>query len=413
VRRTVLLAILLALSACSTKVMTPTLSPMEPRTPTFAPSPTPGQPTASATEQAPSQSPSAEWRLVSEGSNLRLEWSPGIRHLLVSDERNWPDPASSLHVVTASGDVITSIDDAAHGLWIDANRFFAYRRSTLPEVRSLGMARAFLGSLSSGEVVELEAPFGDTLSNGLGAVALAGFREPVGDIEQLEYVVWSGDDISEPRPGYSVAWSLLGDMMAVLHPITRTRGIDGWLEVVSWPELEPVFEDESRTVIGEVWFDPAGEYVAFPTFTDEHPIEYFIHVVDLASSEVVQIPIDGHTGFQWNAASEIVALSARNSIDRYFPAGELIASEPVEAFTIIKSSADGSTLVLYEGEETVTLAVGQVGALANFPLPDGVFVGDIRVRLSPDGDHLAIVTQLEAQIGSSREQLYILEVGTN
>jgi hypothetical protein len=286
----------------------------------------------------------------------------------------------------------------------------AYRRSALPPGRQRDLARAFIGSISSGDLVEIDAPFGDLLSNGFGAVAVARLREPAGDIERPDYIVWTGEEASEPMPGYPVGWSPEGDMIAVLHPITPTRGISGWLEIVSWPGLQPIFEDESRTVISEVWFDPGGKHVAYASVAGDGrdaPLEYFIRAIDVASREVAGIPIDDHTDFRWNAASEIVALSGHNSIDTYTPTGEPIASDQVDRYWIIKASADGSTLVFYEGEEDVSVAVGRPGAIAEIALPDGE-LGN--VTLSPDGDHLAIVVALPAPTGSSREQLYVLDV---
>jgi dipeptidyl aminopeptidase/acylaminoacyl peptidase len=389
------LAVVLTVSACSTSAIGPTPTPRA--------TPTHSQPTTSATAPAPSPSPAAEWRLIGDGSSLQVEWSPDGSHLLVSDVQSSPESRTTLNVVDLEGEVAASIDDASHGEWLDADHFFAYRDSTKPKVRKLGTASAFFGSLQSGDVDEREAPFGSALGNGRGAVALAG------DPEQPSFVVWSGEDVSQPRPGYPVAWSLAGDRIAVLHPSGSMRGVSGWLEVVSWPEMETVFEDQSRTVISDLWFDPAGQYVAFPTFSEERPtpLEHLINVVELSTGQLTKIPVNDHTGFRWNAKGEIVAQSALERVDVYTPTGQQVSSQPIDDYTGIRASADGSTLLLFAEDENedVTMAVGQVGGLVPVALPEEGKVSSF--SLSPDGDYLAIV------IGGSRQGLYVRDVGTD
>ncbi len=312
--------------------------------------------------------------------------------------------------MTPDGEAIVSIPDASRPAWFDVDRFFAYRHSTIPVPTTPGGAPGFLGSIASGELVEIEAPFGSALSNGHGAVALARLSEPSGGGgARPDYIIWNGGDkASEPNAGSPNVWSSTGEMLAVLHPVNRAHSSEGWVEVVSWPNLDSVFEDGSRTVANEAWFDPTGDHVAFTSVTGEGtgPFEYFINVVDLTSLDTVRIPIDDHTDFRWNSSGEIVALSGHESIDTYSPGGELINSEAVERFWIIEASNDSSTLVFYEGEDDLTISIGTLGALVDVELPEGLLSG---VELSPTGNRVAVL-MANPQSTNDNQVLYLRDL---
>jgi len=394
VLRIVILVLLgAATSGCAAVVQTPAPTRLSAVSPTISPAPSrTAQPTTRPSPTAsPLPSPLTGWRLLLEGSNLEPIWSPDGTHLLVSATRTFPDEVAAVYVLTPDGESVASVSDAALPVWIDSDRFLAYRWSTKPYRGESNHAPAFVGSIRSGQLVEFEAPYGWTVSNGLGAVAIGRAREREDEIARTDYIVWTGgDDATESRSGYPIRWSIEGDMLALLHPVTPTRGIGGWLEVVSWPGLDTIFEDQSEPVIFRARFSPTSEHVAYFDFVGDAPgpYNYFIYVVDLKSSETIRIAIDDHTDFRWNASGEIVALSAYGSIDTYSSAGDLIASEPVDPYVMIEASADGSTTLFSEGEEATAVSVGTVGSLVNIPLPEGTMP---RLALSPNGDHVSVV----------------------
>ncbi len=333
-------------------------------------------------------------------------WSPDGRHILVSAELTVPDAAAEVYLFTSEGDPVSELPDATLPFWLDSERFLAYRHSTRPMPDQPAVASAFLSSVARDDVIELVAPFGSATSNGQGAVAIGRLREAP-RIERPDWIVWTANEfVSQPRPGFPVTWSALGDLVAVLHPITATRGIAGWLEIVSWPDLTTVFEDPERTVIDYALFDPQGHHVAFEKLSREGETQFAhsIVVIDLRKLSATDIPVGEHTTFRWGEDSTLIVLNAHASVETYSPTGERLAATPVDQFAIVETSSDGSTLMLYEGEEDEAVYVGpNADALEEILLPEGEEKG---VTLSPDGERLAVVLA-DPSSGGTSDLLYL------
>jgi hypothetical protein len=266
---------------------TTSVAPMASPTPSPAPSPT--QIPSSTPRPTPTTTPDplagTGWLTLAHTSYWAIDWSPSGEFLLFRSSHK------VLLIRAADSQTVRTYDAPndswAGSTWVDDSAFILYIRETTSQ---MSVGHGVLGTIANAVVTEVDVPtleYAETdiypvgTSNGHGAIA---YRT---DVSQTEcgfqpcwrYRVWTRDGLTQEVPGLPVAWSTDGTRLAVIHqrvesPATSKNhgyaagwdGYTGWLEVLSWPNLESVYRDRRLMANENLNFDPAAEHVAFRNF---------------------------------------------------------------------------------------------------------------------------------------------------
>jgi dipeptidyl aminopeptidase/acylaminoacyl peptidase len=370
---------------------TPVTSPPQPSFPTEGPSPTANPQTA-----RPIATPAAglSWQRIGGADGVEPLWAPDGGHILLALET--ANATVDLVLVRSDGTEIARYSGYRDAVWLNNQEFIAYQSSGIPEVRNeFALVQAILGNASDGRTQEVTFPCCEPVGNGNGAVAVVRFLpEQQRDVARPRYAIWSDGGLSEEREGYPFAWSPGGEMLAVLHPSEATRGVEGWIEVISWPTRETIYADEAARQVGGLTFDPSGNYLAFPYASRDadgnDSLE--LNIVTLADGSVAAIPLAGlRLAYAWEAESNILVSDIDGgTFSRYRPDGSVVDQRNSDAPTIISSSDDGSTVFSYERDEfdiESGFEIDRNGRTMPLELPDGSFE---EADVAPDGRHIII-----------------------
>jgi hypothetical protein len=249
------------------------------------------------------------------------------------------------------------------------------------------MTPAIIGKASDGTTSNVTLPCCDALGNGHGAVSTSWFLPNLNGIEQPQFVVWSGGALTDPQPGYPMAWSAAGDKLAVAHPFAQENITAGWMEVFAWPGLQSILKGDRTTAIAQrTFFDPSGNYVAYEdaAVTGQNTVVE-VDIVALATGDVVKIPTQGnHMSFAWGAQSQMLVSDAAG-LATYSTDGSKLGSEPFSG-TIFGASG-GSTVLLLDSTNVMTVwPTGDTVSLPTVPESETTF------WLSPTGKRLFVIS---------------------
>ena len=307
-------------------------------------------------------SPTGEWLLLRRGSHVSL-----IR-------------ASDMSLVRQY-----ELSDAEYGNsvdWIDSESFLLYSSETTP-----GMSgKAWRSSVTSTDLSEAKIPLDgeDTLSyaqglaNGRGAIAFTTgneYDQSCATDECPRFQVWTDGSVSDVIKGWPAAWSPDGTRLAVVRPLPETSvsngnghivaaGVNfdyGWLEVLSYPDLQPVYANRDINVADiEMAFSPSGRHLRVKGPRQDE-------ILDLETTKLTQAPAD--LPICWYVDDNLVMSDGRDLVE-YSLDGSIVQRWDDMGDGPLAASADG-TLVVTTDHYTDATAVNTVrdGQAVSFPLP--------------------------------------------
>lgn len=336
-----------------------------------------GQPSAVA-----SPATVGEWKILAASDVADADWSPDGRWLIIWDDVvNGAPQDHHLRLDDAQGNLVRTLD-GDRAIWLDAGSFVLVRSGA-----------SFLGTVDSDALTPISGTFPKgVVSNGHGALAYASGAPDAAE----QYVVWTRDGTSDPRPGRPLAWSRDGSRLAVWHrvdTVVQTREPSGWLEVVGWPDLRPIAAVRDQAV-GAIPapFDPSGRYLPF--FAGR------LYVLDLTTGSVRAVgPAGASNQFAWDRASNLVIADGNGSVTIYDVGGASLGVE-TNVGDSVTASADGSTVALYFSQGRQQLVLLGDGEPRSITAPGPV---QPEPRLSPDGSKLVVV----CAVGSGVEVLLL------
>lgn len=344
--------------------------------PTVADSPPPTAPTTPITSPA--------WLPVSATGGITPHWSPDGNYLLLDEQDE-----SSVVLVGLDGQIIGAYDGYVQPTWLSNDEFVAYRESAMPgSPKRLVMADAIIVNAIDVSIRTTTFPCCDPLGNSHGAAATTWSLADEAGVPQPQYSVWLDGLVTDPQPGFPIAWSPDGEKLVIAHPVTPQDITDGWMEVVGWPGLQSIFRGDRTSETGlKTPFDPTGHYVAHAGVVgsgDQTVVS--VDVSNLDTGEATQIPTQGnHMSFAWNAEGEVL-VSDSAGLTEYTPDGVQVAAMSFSG-TIVGSSSDGSTVLLIDDGGALTTYPNGV----TFPLPTTP-ESETTFWLSPTGKGIFIIS---------------------
>jgi len=382
----------------------PTSETTEPSGATSSPeaSAVPPSQTTGVVSPSPSAQPSlvpGAWREVGSGAGVMPIWAPDSQHLLllitpVNPIGATANPPEEVHLLDRAGSVLASFIGMVEPVWLDADTFVGYD-ADFDQGSGFGPVPGKIVNVTDVVPLSVMLRCCQPISNGHGAVAVTRFLPEINDVLRPRFMITEDGAESQERDGWPLVWSAQGDRLIVLHPEEPTRGNEGWLEVVSWPDDQSIFQDDSSRTIGGAAFDPTGAYVAYRySFSDDSGQSHSeVDIVNLETAQIVRIPVLGNSTFYaWDSTGQLlVASSGDRSIAAYNPDGTLVATRQVTRPVILIGSSNGQTLLSYEvsnSDSPMNLRLLDGPDEAN---PVGVPQGEIRaIYLSPDGDQMLL-----------------------
>jgi hypothetical protein len=327
-------------------------------------------------------------------------WSPDSNHLLVSLSskviETGVDPIYGFEVRDRHGSLVQKVLGQDPAGWLDETHILAFQGlgDSFDEPGYSKNAHASILAIDGSPPTPVDIAYGDgQLLSGHGEVALPRFLgHPAPNVSKYEFRVWSPAGTSAVHSGYPFAWSPDGTKLAIWHGFEPTRGPAGWLEVVSWPGLETLYEDEPHQTIGNASFDPSSAHIAFERSADEtdvYPPNY-LRIAALDGEPPVDLPPNPpQTGISSLWVGEMLhTIAFGSNVEQVWDTkGELIDERaPVAPFA--SSSRDGSTVVYWNVGEpsgsSDSFFVVRDGLQATYDVPSShhYISGD---GLSPDG----------------------------
>lgn len=382
------------------------------------PPPTPGGPPATdsvtpAVSPTPIGGPSDAtaapegWLPLAQAPDAVGTWSTDAAHVLVGlSMPGGPPEAHGVRLMTRDGQQVSEFEQVTDPVWIDDERFVAYRldwrqdesgawfAETGPNGERL--ATVLVGTTTSDGLTESELPVEPAISNGGGALAVTRFDEA----GRAEFAVWENDAITDWRPGQPMHWSTAGDRLAVIHSSDSGPAAEGWLEVVEWPGLSTTWSSDPALRVADARFDPSGHFIAYaeyleqPTQPRQPPaFDLIVRIVALATGDVGAFKALENGDFAWDAQGELIVVGFdSHQATWYDRRGTLIAQEGVVGPNVI-ASADGSSVLFYDAElDRPPVQVMRGGDLRVLGSP-GTLAGP-SPRLAPDGSGLLVVVRL-------------------
>jgi hypothetical protein len=324
-----------------------------------------------------------------------LVWSPDSAYFFDSRSTLMAShPISGFEIRSKDGVTVSTKSEATPVGWVDSRHVLAYTGlgSSFDETGYAANAQAVVVGLDGSQAIENIPYRGGPLTSGYGPVAIPHCDgEDAPTVPKCDFVVWSNGQLSETRPGYPFEWSRneKTPTLAVLHPLEPTRGIEGWLEVLSWPDLGTVYEDQPHEQIGTAYFDPHGDFIAF----EKSEPDAHVRIATTWGTKPFDFPESELGRWFWTqyAFNVIDNAGVMRSWDGL---GNLVAIRPAPA-AFARSSDDGRT-VLYWNDE-----VGNGSALTHFAVAANDTTTDVTLpsapvyfpgNLAPDGSAIALVS---------------------
>ena len=298
-----------------------------------------------------------------------------------------------IDLMTAEGTVIRSFQgDTAD--WIDDDRFlvFRYERSCQAPCSSEPWSVnyqsngepagvALLGSVTSEELTPVQLPEGRWIAgNGHGNLSFS-----YDDDIESEYSIWSPAGVTASGEGFAQSWSHSGDRMLILHPNDQYGpGTYGWLEILSWPELDRLYADPEADFVWMPAVSPSGNLVAYPPVIGDS----LVRVGDVRAATVADydIPLGSYV---WDADERLVQVTPRgNGVRIYDREANLIEFQRRDVGDAIVASADRSTIVFFHSDEarrsTDRISILRANDWSELPLPslNGL---NAQPQVAPDG----------------------------
>jgi hypothetical protein len=265
--------------------------------------------------------------------------------------------------------------------WIDSDSFLLYSAGTTSGLSGM----AWRSSVTSADLIQTDIPldeednlsFAQGLPNGRGAIAYTTGDEndeSCGSYDCPRFRVWSDGATSDAIKGWPVAWSLDGTRLTVVRPLPQAGAVHGdahvaaagtyydygWLEVLTYPKLQPVYSNRDVHVADiDMEFSPSGRYLLVESTHDE--------VLDLQTQKLTQAPADWP--IYWYGDDELITSEGRDLV-AYALDGSVVQRWDDMGDGPLAASADG-TLVVTTDHDSAPTAVNIVrdGQAASFPLP--------------------------------------------
>lgn len=313
---------------------------------------------------APTAVPDTGWIELAPQAGVSASWSPDSDWLLVTGY------TEILLVDGRSGEIVRTYERVAGmasrgAVWVDGERFLIVHQRPDDEEVHDGMAVAQIGRVDSDDLVDVEVPVGYGRGFGSGLPYVAMVDGGAGAIAFLTtddrkrgcgpdgcwtYRIWTSGGTSNERSGLPITWSPAGDRLAVIHKdrlrSDRQAGMgagfrpyQGWLEVVSWPDLRTVFADRHIVVQENSGFDPTGRLLASQMGD--------LRVVDTSAGTVNDLEVGAYWWDPvWDSAGNLMVANEDGDVTTFSPDGEEVSVFDGTAHRIV-GSADGSVQLGY------------------------------------------------------------------
>ena len=344
-----------------------------------------------------------QWQEVGQTqAGIFPNWAPDSNHVVLDFQA--ANEYDRFDLLDRTGTAVGNWSALTDMFWLNNDTVEGYEADSLPPWNDQGqyqMVAARSISVSNPTPVPVMIPCCQPVSNGHGAVAITRLLpDKVQDLPRPRFVVWHDGVQSEEREGQPIAWDLAGDRLIVIHPTQpEVHGLpEGWMEVLRWPDLTPVFQDDPSIVIGDAAFDPTGNYATYldPNGYQPSGPPPDIHIIDLDSGATAKISLAGASyagalaSYVWNDQGQLLVLpGGTRNIATYLPDGTLVSTTPSTA-TSLQASANGQTIVAstdFVSERTSEYGMIRGGVTQPLTLPVARSYG---VGLSPDGTQLFV-----------------------
>jgi dipeptidyl aminopeptidase/acylaminoacyl peptidase len=352
-----------------------------------SPSVTKSQPPASSLPTATASvtpAPTTDPRAVSftKGSSLgEVRWAPDGKTFALLDESQSADLAV-IHFFSRAGKSLGDIP-GRNLAWIDANRYIVLR---WPDADP-GAAQAFIGRVGQTVLTQIPGVYGygeDMLGNGHGAVAL-----PLPSVNE-QYVVWSDGRLSQPRPGWPVAWSNDGQELAVLYD--DQSAVQSWFYVVGLAGQRIAAVDVGEPVEGlQVLFSPDGRNVALSAGPGSLPC-----ILNIPTGRTVSMGSAPAISIAWASDTRLLTV-APDPIPRFLTEWDLAGKSvqiPAQAGDLVSVPNAGVVALVQEDLSDLTGAPGALVLLDPPKEPTRIgFAGQIGLPYwSPDGKIAVVIS---------------------
>ena len=352
-----------------------------------------------------------EWQKVGAGAGVFPTWAPDSNHLLV-DVQN-ANEFDQVALLDRSGNSVANIKSVVEPIWLTSDAVEVYEGGSVPDYAQRDHYLTAPGTsivASDGTASPVSLPCCEPLPNGHGAVAFTRFLpEKVTDIQRPRFVVWQDGVESAESDGYPVAWDVAGDTLLVIHPTQANwREPEGTLEVLSWPGLAPLYQDDPANAIPRAEFDPTGRYVSYDYYYSDASNSWHdeIHVIDIGARSRVAIPVPDYPqargGYVWDDQSRLLVMSPDNlTLTTYLPNGTQVDQTSFDNATFLQASANGATILATQygdDENPSNLQLLRAGTSKPLTLP----LHEVqRIYLSPDGTQVLVTAYSPADDGDA------------
>jgi hypothetical protein len=377
-----------------------TASPANPTTiPTASPSARP--PATPSRPPTPNPLAGTPWKRIGYYP-MAVDWSPTGEWLLLRTGDQVELHRGSDMFAVRSYDAPNV--EYAQSDWIDEDSFLLYSANLSPTDELTGLA--WLGTVTTeGLTGPVDVPmaeesgyFIDGLGNGHGAIAFSNTGErddSCGARVCPTFRIWTVDSTSATLRGQPIAWSPLGDRLAVIHPrfaATNTplgigagvAGLRGWLEVLAWPSLETIYKDvRLETDAAELAFASSGRYLIVQPYDRE--------ILDVEEDRLRSL--HGYGDCAWDAIERLICANGADvvAID---PDLQLLERWPDAAGVSIDAAPNGQLVVIAHysdgGSRPGSVTLLSANALTTIDVPEAYAGWQLYPLPGPDGQSLAM-----------------------
>jgi hypothetical protein len=243
------------------------------------------------------------------------------------------------------------------------------------------------------------------LGNGHGAIAFRmddGGDASCSSDDCPRFRIGTATSESAPIDGWPTAWSLDGNLLAVVEPLSESGFArlgndvygagnyfdDGWLEVLSYPSLTPVYSNKNIVVNDiDMAFSPSGRYLQLESTPDQ--------ILDLQSQTLTKAPSAWPT--YWYGNDELITPDGRDLV-AHSVGGNVVQRWKGAGDGPLAASADGRLAVTTDHERTPkSVTVIQDGQMSNYSFPFLVGLDDVNLVMpTPANDGRSTILMTEA-----------------
>jgi len=361
-------------------VASPSTQPPQSSQPVTSSQPPTSSPTAATATSSATPAPTTDPRAVSvtTGASLgEVRWAPDGSTFALLDQ-----VPAVIHFFSRAGKSLGDVPGRNMG-WIDATKYIVLR---WPD-SDPSAAQAFIGRVGQTVLTQIPGVYGygeDMLGNGHGAVAL-----PLPSVIE-QYVVWSDGRLSQPRPGWPVAWSNDGQELAVLYD--DQSAVQSWFYVVgpSGQRLAAVNLGEVAEGL-QVLFSPDGRKVALSVGPDLTPC-----ILDIPTGRTVSFGSWARS-IAWASDTRLLTIPADSTKPMSLEAWDLAGKPvqiPAQAADRVGVSGTGVVAFVQEDPSGITGAPRALVLLDPPKEPTRIgFAGQIGLPYwSPDGEIAVVIS---------------------